>query len=58
MFIRRAVTAVALVLMGLGVAVPASAQPIPASHHFTPAPRRGSGRIMSRGSPVRWPLRL
>lgn len=67
MFIRRAVTAVALVLMGLGVAVPASAQPIPASHHFTPgAPSwvrennvaRFTGQVAFATMTFAWSLRL
>ncbi|WP_146097613.1 hypothetical protein [Nocardia nova] len=69
MFIRRAVAAVVLVLMGLGLggAVPASAQPIPASHQFTPNDpswvrennvARFTGQVAYASMTFAWSLRL
>lgn len=59
MVIRRAVAAVVLMLVGLAAAVAssASAQPVPASHQFTPNDPSWVRRTMSRGSLVRWTIR-
>jgi len=69
MFIRRVVAAVVLMLVGVavGVASPASAQPIPASHQFTPSDpswvrennvARFTGQVAYSSMTFAWSLRL